>query len=399
MEYFDCLVIGGGPAGAATAILLSRAGWSVLVAESKVFPRRKVCGEYLSGTNWPLFKSLGVEQAFRDLAGPPVTETAVFAGGSSAFARLPQPRGQDNAYGRALSRQHLDTLLLKQAAAKADVRQPCRCVAFEPDGNEFVVTLESGSGSTTVRARSIIAAHGSWELGELATQRQAQQHRPADWLAFKAHFRQASLPPGLMPLLSFPDGYGGMVHSDGGLASLSCCIQRQRLERLPRAAGESAGAAVLAHILESTPVLRPILSGAELNESWLAAGPIQPGFRQCFQNGVFLAGNAVAEAHPVVAEGISMAMQSAGILAQCLLPHRDDIHLPEVRQRVASEYTSRWKQSFSARIKAAAVIAQWAMRPKVVAATLPFLRAWPTLLTWGAQLSGKDNVIASLDGA
>ena len=71
-SHFDAVVIGGGPAGATTALLLARAGWSVLVLERKAFPRRKVCGEYLSATTLPLLDRLGLGEAFRDRAGPPV---------------------------------------------------------------------------------------------------------------------------------------------------------------------------------------------------------------------------------------------------------------------------------------------------------------------------------------
>src|SRR4029078_4168712 len=84
----------------------------------------------------------------------------------------------------------------------------------------------------TVKTSVVIAAHGSWETGNLPTQRQVTRPRGVDWLSFKAHFRETSLPPGLMPLLSFAGGYGGMVHSDGGRASLSCCIQRRRVSRV-----------------------------------------------------------------------------------------------------------------------------------------------------------------------
>ena len=76
MDRFDAIIIGGGPAGATAAILLADAGWSVALVEQKEFPRRKVCGEYLSATNWPLFARLGVAERFAELAGPPVRETA-----------------------------------------------------------------------------------------------------------------------------------------------------------------------------------------------------------------------------------------------------------------------------------------------------------------------------------
>jgi len=383
------LIIGGGPAGSAAAILLAKAGWRVTIVERKEFPRRKVCGEYLSATNWPLLQSLGIADAFADLAGPPVRETAIFVGHRIARAPLPHPRDSSGLWGRALSREHLDSLLLEQAVRLGvQVRQPARCVRVMRADDAFRcrIQLLPGQESEEVPAGAVIAAHGSWDLGDLPTERQPATSRPGDLLAFKAHFQNAALPAGLMPLLSFADGYGGMVQCEGGKVSLSCCIRRGRLEKLTRKDGESAGDAVLAHILNSCQAVRPVLEGAAIADSWLSAGPIQPGIRRCYADGVFVVGNAAGEAHPVVAEGISMAMQSAWLLTDRLIADSDE-------RMVARSYTRAWRQSFTPRIRAAAAIAHWAMRPPLVAATLPFLQTWPKLLTFGAWLSGKSKLV------
>src|SRR3989449_3852479 len=47
-DRWDAIVVGAGPAGAATALLLSRAGAQVLLLDSARFPRHKPCSEYLS---------------------------------------------------------------------------------------------------------------------------------------------------------------------------------------------------------------------------------------------------------------------------------------------------------------------------------------------------------------
>ena len=47
-KSYDLLVIGGGPAGAATAYWAAKAGLHTAIIEKKVFPRQKTCGDGLT---------------------------------------------------------------------------------------------------------------------------------------------------------------------------------------------------------------------------------------------------------------------------------------------------------------------------------------------------------------
>jgi flavin-dependent dehydrogenase len=383
-------VIGAGPAGATAARLLADAGWDVALVEKAAFPRRKVCGEFISGSSRALLSGDLVAQACQDSSGPEVKRVGLFIKNLRVEAPMP---GRDSCWGRAIARDRLEVALIHEASeCGAEVWQPWKVAGLQREAGIHVATITSGDQARKIWARLVIAAAGSWERNSFAGL-QALPHDPADLLGFKSHFRGDNLSRDLMPLFAFPGGYGGMVHTGDGQLSLSFCIRRDVLQRCRDAqpAGSAAETA-LNYIRESCAGVRDTLRGAEPEGHWSAAGPIRPGIRKRYVDGMFFAGNVAGEAHPIVAEGISMAMQSAWMLCRILGEQRDAV-LAGQTATTGRIYSRRWRRAFAGRIHAAALFAKIAMHPKADRAAR-LVELVPQLLTFGARLSGKALQLA-----
>ena len=405
---FDAVIVGAGPAGSAAAILLARAGWSVALVERQGFPRRKVCGECVAASNLPLLHLLGIGAMFEARAGAALRQVALLRGDAVAVADLPAAPGRSDGqrWGRPLGRETLDLLLIEQAErVGAELWQPWSVQAVDGTPGHWQCELRSSRADVraTLGARVLIAANGAWErppwqaAGQAAGQRPA--HAASDLLAFKANFIDARLPEGLLPLLALDGGYGGMVLSAPGVTTLACCVRRDRLAQLRAARPQArAGEVVETWLRRQSSVLARSLSGARRDEPWLAAGPIAPGIRVRADDAILRIGNAAGEAHPILGEGISMALQSAALLCGRLLagsrPGRAPAAGPQAG--IAHDYAEQWRARFAPRLRVAALLAQVAMRPHPAGLLLGLAKAWPGLLTHGARWGGKTHCAVDL---
>jgi 2-polyprenyl-6-methoxyphenol hydroxylase-like FAD-dependent oxidoreductase len=395
---YDAIVTGGGVAGATTAILLAAAGWSVAVVEKARFPRRKVCGECIAATNLPLLDALGVGPAVAASAGPPLERVALYTRAEELSAALPPLRGVAEPWGRAIGREHLDTLLLRRAAALgADVFEHWTVKEVERRGARHVYRIVAGDSteSRSLEAPVAVDAHGSWEPGAGGAARPPA--RASDLFGFKANFTNANLAPGLLPVLAFEGGYGGMVIGDHRTLTIACCVRRDRLRAWrDTASGQSAGAAVELGLATSCAGVRRALEGARRAGAWLSVGPIRPGIRAAWNERTgFAVGNAAGEAHPILGEGISMAIQSAFLLTHQLERSRAALLDGAGQAAVARDYTEAWHRNFRARLRWSALLAALAMRPRAASPLLGVLRRWPSLLTTAAVIGGKARPFAA----
>jgi len=408
--HADALIVGGGPAGSATAILLAAAGMRVVLVEQHEFPRQKVCGECLSAGALAILDELGVGDAVRAIAGPEIRHVGWMGATDTVIAPFPRCTFGAHEYGRALGRDRLDAVLMARARRLGvEIMQPARVrrVAGVPGSFRCDVEAreEAGVGVRSLRGRLVthlwtvrvvVDAHGSWEqplqvdTGEGAAEMTRAAVRDDDLFAFKATFTRSTLGAGLLPVIAFPGGYGGIVVSDDGRTTLACCIRRDAL-RASRAAmpGRSAGVSVAATLRRSCRGVAEALAPAEQDSAWLSVGPIRPGVRVDGCRNIFRVGNAAGETHPLIGEGINMALHSARLAAahvSRLAPRAVDALRLHAANRA---YAAEWHGAFGSRLRYARWYAHLAMRPAFANPVNVILRSHPGLMTHAARWAGK----------
>jgi flavin-dependent dehydrogenase len=313
---YDVLVIGGGPAGAATATYAARAGLSVLLVDRARFPRHKPCAEYLSPEAARDLDALGV-RAEVEAAGARQLRgfRLVSDDGASVCGRFDGalPVAPYRPFGYALPRAVLDSIVLAGARrAGVEVREGVALEWLVVEGGAVCGAMLRGSGAReAVRARALVGADG---LHSLVARRLglARRGRP-ERIALTAHLVGMHGMGDVGEMFAARGWYVGFASIGGGLVNAAMVVPKAEAMGI----GHDADAFLLAK-LRTIPELARRLEGVRVARETLIAGPFARRARAPIAAGALLVGDAADFYDPFTGEGIFAALRGGRLAADAL---------------------------------------------------------------------------------
>lgn len=381
VNHVDVAIVGAGPAGSASALMLGGHGLRVQLMDRAVFPRDKVCGEALCPGALPFLEAFGLlseveRRGARRYHGARI-ETP---DGYRAEARYPAGR-----YGLAVPRELLDALLVERAMDAVEVRQGVSVEAIAPQAGGHVLTLRAGPQRERLWARAVISAEG--RFARLLTDPRREAGKPrrfavvatldgvealGDWLEF--HLVEPSWQVVICP--QAPTRAAIAIVLDGSDAH----------RHAPELIKDFLGA------LRRDPLLAERLDGACLIKPprGMGLGAYQPAARS---GEAWLAvGDAVGAMDPLTGEGMYRAFRSAQLASETLLAAFSAGDLSARRLR---PYAVAIRREFDPSVRFVEAVVALSRRPRLARLALSAIAQDPVL---AGRMGAYQGALAPASG-
>jgi len=300
MDRFDAIVVGAGPAGSSAALTLARAGMTVAILESAVFPREKLCGGLLSRRTEKLFRA-HFGDSWEDAVVQEASGASFYAG--STLVRNIDGYSRLYLTSRSLFDQHLVTLACRagarflQQSAVRDV-DVAACQVRLADGRNYRAKFLIGCDGANSRIAKALGTRGrkrsQMAVGLEINLPAAEVKRPVTLP--EIYFGVAKWGYGWV----FPKrdcltiGVGGLTNQNPDMRQVFFRFLADVCGRLP----------------DVTPKGHPI--------------PYNNFTRNPGRGNVLLAGDAAGLVEPITGEGIAFAIQSGRIAGESVLTAAGD---------------------------------------------------------------------------
>jgi geranylgeranyl reductase family protein len=357
VRRFDVAIVGAGPAGSSAAIFLARKGYSVALLDKSLFPRDKLCGDFLNPVNWEIFEKLGIDDKLLASEHEKVSSFRISTPTVEACIPLTSSNGQ-RAFGLGLRRSLLDNLLLKRAEREgATVRQGFRINSLCREDHGWILSESEDADGGAVRSRLLIAADGrnSWVAHRLALARQAENS--GRHIAFQLHLRGCRRIGGEVQIHLFPGGYAGLVGLGGDMVNLCLTVDKEKARKTLTAD------ALREKCLYKNLHLRETLQDTEIVGDMRSVYPVYFSPRRCCGDRFMLAGDAARVTEPITGEGVYFALKSGELAAEAI-----DLAFikGDFSAQILSHYKRACQRAFSLRQRVNSIIRALIYRPSLV---------------------------------
>jgi flavin-dependent dehydrogenase len=304
----DVVISGGGPAGSTCALLLARAGLSVTLVERAVFPRRKVCGEYLNTGAVAVLDRIGVLGEVRERAY--ALRGVRLVPPHAPAVELPFSDG-----ALSCERETLDAILLRAAVCAGVTVVHGRVEDVLRDGRRVDgVWVRNESGSAyEVRARFTVGADGCGSIVALRSGLTRHSWR-APKFAVGGHYAGFGDLGGFIEMYVGSGAYFALNPLGRDLTNVMVVVPKAALTRWSRFvdAGVAGKAAELGRGHRSFAQAQRIGTRA-------AIGPLAHAVSAPVAEGVMLIGDAAGFLNPFTGQGVFLALSTAEAAAKAIV--------------------------------------------------------------------------------
>jgi len=333
----DVVVVGSRCAGAATALLLARAGHDVALVDRSRFPSDVLSTHGLVRGGVVQLARWGLLEAVLSSGAPAVREVAFVRGNTEITRTVKERAGVDMLV--APRRRVLDALLLEAArAAGAQVHTGVTVTGLRRDHAERVVGLDARDADgqpVEFGARYVVGADGlrsrtaGWagaRLLESSTTDSAIFYMyvgATTWPAYEFHVA--------------PDAFAGVFPTHNGEGCVWLSRPRAALATV-RSAGSDRAAALAAQLESVSPTLAARVRSGRVTSVVRGAERLPNYVRQAVGPGWALVGDAGYHRDPITGHGITDAFRDAELLATAIAR---SLREPPAEAEAMAGYTDR----------------------------------------------------------
>ncbi len=313
-KEIEVVILGGGPAGSTTGMVLAREGIPSILIESDRHPRFHV-GESLLPHSLPMFDRLDLHEAIRALPRTLVKPGATFCshdGSEKSDFWFDESSAPVIPHAYNVRRDEFDAMLLRTAEVRGvDVREGWKAIAPEWEGDRLagvcVRTPEGEEG--TIRAKCIVDATGQHAF--LATRMGWKSIYPDHRkLAIVGHFEGVERFPGRgagnIVIIVTQSGWFWLIPFADGTTSVGVVLEAARYEGISGGIDAQFDAAI-----EATPEAARQLASARRLFPASAVQNFSFKVSRTHGDGFAIVGDAAGFLDPIFSSGIMMGMSTA----------------------------------------------------------------------------------------